>query len=121
MIGAKIRYFRQMKGITQEQLASGICSIPYLSKIEHGLAQPSEELVEHLCNELGVSLDQVDDEDKMKRLHNDLDSWYKEMRLRNFEEVVSYKKRIDEEIDGVEDPECFNKISSSLLQISYSY
>ncbi|MBN8210728.1 helix-turn-helix domain-containing protein [Bacillus sp. NTK071] len=109
MIGAKIRYFRQMKGITQEQLASGICSIPYLSKIEHGLAQPSEELVEHLCNELGVSLDQVDDEDKMKRLHNDLDAWYKEMRLRNFEEVTSFKKRIEEEIEGVEDPDMLTK------------
>ncbi|WP_347548759.1 helix-turn-helix domain-containing protein [Pseudalkalibacillus hwajinpoensis] len=117
MIGAKIRYFRQMKGITQEQLASGICSIPYLSKIEHGLAQPSEELVEHLCNELGVSLDQVDDEDKMKQLHNDLDSWYKEMRLRNFEEVISYKKRIDEEIDTVEDPDMLTKY----LLLSFRY
>ncbi|MDO6657226.1 helix-turn-helix domain-containing protein [Anaerobacillus sp. 1_MG-2023] len=109
MIGAKIRYFRQMKGITQEQLASGICSIPYLSKIEHGLAQPSEELVEHLCNELGVSLEQVDDEDKMKKLHLDLDAWYKEMRLRNFEEVINFKNRIDEEIDGVEDPDMLTK------------
>ncbi|MYL61986.1 helix-turn-helix domain-containing protein [Bacillus hwajinpoensis] len=117
MIGAKIRYFRQMKGITQEQLASGICSIPYLSKIEHGLAQPSEELVGHLCKELGVSLDQVDDEDKMNKLHNDLDSWYKEMRLRNFDEVVSYKKLIDEEIDGVEDPDMLTKY----LLLSFRY
>ncbi|MCA0986874.1 tetratricopeptide repeat protein [Guptibacillus algicola] len=109
MIGAKIRYFRQMKGITQEQLASGICSIPYLSKIEHGLAQPSEELVEHLCKELGVSLEQVDDEDKINRLHNDLDTWYKEMRLRNFEEVTILKKRIEDEIVGVEDPDMLTK------------
>ena len=87
MIGAKIRYFRQMKGITQEQLASGICSIPYLSKIEHGLAQPSEELVEHLCKELGVSLDQVDDEDRISEVTNLLRDWYREMRIRDLNKL----------------------------------
>ncbi|MFK3960594.1 helix-turn-helix domain-containing protein [Guptibacillus hwajinpoensis] len=104
MIGAKIRYFRQMKGITQEQLASGICSIPYLSKIEHGLAQPSEELVEHLCNELGVSLEQVDDEDKISEMTKYLKDWYREMRIRDLEQVENKKKKIEKEFENIEDP-----------------
>lgn len=104
MIGAKIRYFRQMKGITQEQLASGICSIPYLSKIEHGLAQPSEELVEHLCKELGVSLDQVDDEDKITEVTNKLQEWYREMRIRDFEQVEKKKLLLEHEFQSIENP-----------------
>ncbi|WP_084818774.1 helix-turn-helix domain-containing protein [Tepidibacillus sp. HK-1] len=32
-IGDKIRYYRIKKGLTQSQLAEGICSKSYLSKI----------------------------------------------------------------------------------------
>jgi len=93
-----------MKGITQEQLASGICSIPYLSKIEHGLAQPSEELVGHLCKELGVSLDQVDDEEKIQDVSIKLQEWYKEMRIRDFEQAEKKMLLLEKEFLTIENP-----------------
>ncbi|TLS38483.1 helix-turn-helix transcriptional regulator [Pseudalkalibacillus caeni] len=105
MVGAKIRYFRQMKGITQEQLAAGLCSIPYLSKIEHGLAQPSADLLEHLCKELGVTLDQVDNEERIEALSHKLLEWYSEMRIRDVEQAKNKMETLEKEFKSVENPE----------------
>ena len=42
-------------GLTQEDLADGICSVPTLSRIENGERMPSKENYEMLLQRLGYS------------------------------------------------------------------
>lgn len=58
-IGAYIRYLRMQNGMTQEELANGICSVPYLSKLENNRLIPSEEIVNLLLKKLGIQIKEV--------------------------------------------------------------
>lgn len=53
--GRLIKRLRAEKHCSQEDLASGICAISTLSRIENGSAMPSRELFIRLMNRLGVS------------------------------------------------------------------
>lgn len=53
--GLLIRNARLDKDWSQEGLCKGICSVPYLSKIEQGKAEPSEEIAEALFARLGFT------------------------------------------------------------------
>jgi HTH-type transcriptional regulator, quorum sensing regulator NprR len=61
-LGEKIRYFRKVKNLSQQELAAGICSIPYLSKIENGVTQPSDEIQQHLATRLEIRLDSMNED-----------------------------------------------------------
>ena len=52
---------REALGLTQEDLADGICSVPSLSRIENGERRPTKENFEMLLQRLGYS-DAVFDE-----------------------------------------------------------
>jgi HTH-type transcriptional regulator, quorum sensing regulator NprR len=60
-LGEKIRYFRKVKNLSQQELAAGICSIPYLSKIENGVTKPSDEIKQHLASRLEIRLDSINE------------------------------------------------------------
>lgn len=60
-LGEKIRYFRRVKNLSQQELAAGICSVPYLSKIENGVTEPSEEIQQHLATRLDISLNYLNE------------------------------------------------------------
>jgi HTH-type transcriptional regulator, quorum sensing regulator NprR len=60
-LGEKIRYFRKVKNLSQQELAAGICSIPYLSKIENGVTEPSHEIQQHLAARLEIKLDSMNE------------------------------------------------------------
>lgn len=51
-----IRQLRIEKGLTQEQLAEGICSPVTISRIENGTQQPSNRVLELLLDRLGNDL-----------------------------------------------------------------
>lgn len=51
-----IRQLRIEKGLTQEQLAEGICSPVTISRIENGTQQPSNKVLELLLDRLGDDL-----------------------------------------------------------------
>lgn len=55
LIGFLIRKNRMEQNMSQASLCHGICVVSYLSKIEKGLVQPSEEIVEQLFEALGIS------------------------------------------------------------------
>ncbi|ANC77395.1 hypothetical protein ABE65_011515 [Fictibacillus phosphorivorans] len=59
----KIRYFRKKSNISQNSLSEGICSVSYLSKIENGQNEPSEEILLLLGNRLGIDLSEIEQED----------------------------------------------------------
>lgn len=55
-IGEIIRYYRTQKGISQEELAFGICDRKYLSKIERDKCAPTLEIINLLSEKLNVPL-----------------------------------------------------------------
>lgn len=83
MVGQRIRYYRKTKGLTQEELAQGICSVSYLSKIEKGDAKSSEEVINMLCERLGISPEDVDENQILEMLNE----WYSQMVDRNFDKA----------------------------------
>lgn len=56
--GRLIRAERMQKGWSQEELCGGVCAVSYLSKIESGKAEPSEEILTLLLERLGLAPDE---------------------------------------------------------------
>lgn len=56
-MGAKIRYYRQLKDLNQTQFAEIICISPqYLSKIEYGKRVPSVQILISIAKALDVDI-----------------------------------------------------------------
>ncbi|MFE6139957.1 helix-turn-helix domain-containing protein [Bacillus cereus] len=55
-IGERIRQLRIHKGLTQGELVSGICSIPYLSRIENGQIKPSYSFLQAISIKLEIDI-----------------------------------------------------------------
>lgn len=55
LLGPLIKQKRELLGLTQEDLADGICSVPTLSRIENGERLPNKEHSEMLLQRLGYS------------------------------------------------------------------
>jgi transcriptional regulator with XRE-family HTH domain len=91
-IGDRIRFFRKQQKITQEVLADGIISKSYLSKIESGAVEPSEEVMNLLLKRLGLkeSVKQADPGE----LISEIDGIYEEMLVKGISEELT--KRIKE-------------------------
>src|SRR5699024_9816235 len=71
-ICALIKMTRSNKGMTQEELAEGIASMAYLSRIEDEHATASSEVIHMLCTRLGIQLDKRNDE----TIDETLQTWY---------------------------------------------
>src|SRR5699024_9351135 len=74
-IGSKIRLHRIKKNMTQEELADGIISVSYLSKIENNQTIASDEVMEFLCQRLDI--DYIIEEDDNIRLY--CNRWFKQL------------------------------------------
>jgi HTH-type transcriptional regulator, quorum sensing regulator NprR len=101
-LGEKIRYFRKVKNLSQQELAAGICSIPYLSKIENGVTEPSHEIQQHLAARLGIKLDSINENEIIRNYVDLFYSIYQkeyESAEEKFQELTySLTLSIDEEI-----------------------
>ncbi len=100
MVGQRIRYYRKTKGLTQEELAQGICSVSYLSKIEKGDAKSSEEVINLLCERLGISPEEVDNNEVLELLNE----WNLLMTSRKFDEASEKYPQVKEKVSSVRDP-----------------
>ncbi|WP_245894355.1 helix-turn-helix domain-containing protein [Planomicrobium soli] len=69
-VGSVIKYYRSKHGLTQQQLADGICSISHLSKIESNSYIPHETTTQALLAKMGVQWKK--EVDKQKRLEHEL-------------------------------------------------
>ena len=58
-IGSLIKANRTKLGMTQNELANGICSIPHLSKIENNNKEANEETIRLLLERLNIQLQSV--------------------------------------------------------------
>ncbi|MBC8560089.1 helix-turn-helix domain-containing protein [Fumia xinanensis] len=63
----RIRYFRKLLGMSQEQLAFAAGMNPaFLGHIEQGLKCPTIDTLQKICSALGISLSQLLDFDRGK-------------------------------------------------------
>lgn len=57
--GTKLRSIRKERGLTQKQLANGICTAAMISLVERNMTTPSDYLVMRLCGRLGVLCEDI--------------------------------------------------------------
>ncbi|MBP1949336.1 helix-turn-helix transcriptional regulator [Virgibacillus litoralis] len=63
--GIKIKHLRVKKNMNQQDLSNGICSISYLSKIENNVVKPNREIIDLLCEKLGITLHELQTEEEL--------------------------------------------------------
>ncbi|AVK60790.1 XRE family transcriptional regulator [Lactobacillus sp. CBA3605] len=59
ILGEKVRQFRKRKGMSQKELAEGICTQATISLIEKKSKIPSMKIMMKICNRLGIRLSEV--------------------------------------------------------------
>ncbi|MBB3906996.1 helix-turn-helix domain-containing protein [Anoxybacteroides rupiense] len=99
-IGMIIAINRQQKGMTQEELSKGICSVPYLSKIENNKITANEEIIVLLLSRLGLSYDNIVSE--QKQLNEDILAWYQAIIDRDTNQADQYAQSLSEKIEFIE-------------------
>ncbi|MFC3211242.1 helix-turn-helix domain-containing protein [Planomicrobium okeanokoites] len=108
-IGEVIKYFRKKSHLTQEVLSEGICSIPYLSKLENNQLEPSNDILLHLCKRLDLDPKEIENITSPKILEKLLE-WNALINQERFEEALLLKDQIELKKDY---------ISSQFLRIYY--
>ena len=69
---ALIRYERLKRNWSQEGLCDGICAVSYLSKIEQGKAEPSEEILSALMKRLELEWHGGEEAEEVRKLLDEL-------------------------------------------------
>ncbi|MYL49676.1 transcriptional regulator [Halobacillus litoralis] len=83
MKGSLIKQHRKFKNLTLEDLASGICSVSYLSKIEHDIISASDDIYRLLGERLNIKLTDINEEFD-EQIHNALLEWNYAAQMRDF-------------------------------------
>jgi HTH-type transcriptional regulator, quorum sensing regulator NprR len=89
-IGKKIKYFRHKHGLTQAELAKGIISYSYLSKIENGYNTTDQRIIDLICERLNISPNQLEYE-------SDLDickKWFRSLLISDKKNAIKYFEEI---------------------------
>ncbi|MEQ6389858.1 helix-turn-helix transcriptional regulator [Bacillaceae bacterium S4-13-58] len=71
-LGQKLKHLRSLKKIKQLELAKGICSVSYLSKVENDLIVPSVEIKDLLLKRLNLDTNSLEFN---SNFHNKLNEW----------------------------------------------
>ena len=58
-LGDNVRYHRLQRGLSQQELAEGICSLQLISSIERGTSNPRVTILEKLADRLKVPLNKI--------------------------------------------------------------
>ncbi|MBM7704856.1 helix-turn-helix domain-containing protein [Metabacillus iocasae] len=98
-IGTLISITRQEKEMTQEELAKGICSIPYLSKLENNRIEANDEIIALLLEKLGYDYRLVMNEQQL--LNDDVLKWYQAMVDRSNDDVQIYAQKLEQKTKNI--------------------
>ncbi|AIK40466.1 MULTISPECIES: helix-turn-helix domain-containing protein [Bacillus] len=105
-IGKQVFYKRLQQKMTQEELCQGICSVSYLSKIENGKIEASEEILQLLCARLEIAVSDLRDvEEEVKEK---LDDWLNALVHLDKQQVERIYKELQSEMKNVLDFEIIN-------------
>ncbi|WP_125589471.1 helix-turn-helix domain-containing protein [Companilactobacillus jidongensis] len=81
ILGEKIRHYRKLRGISQSELADGICTQATVSLIEKKDKIPSMEILVRICERLGITMNLVivNDDSQIYSIISDIkNSFYKD-------------------------------------------
>lgn len=103
--GRQIKFHRQAKHMTQQQLATGICSIPYLSKIENDIVTPSKEIYRLLAKRLDIQSSSLSDHahKDRDRLLNKMNQWHASMVMQHVQKSEELYQEISTDVAAVTD------------------
>ncbi|MGN0169836.1 MAG: helix-turn-helix domain-containing protein [Lachnospiraceae bacterium] len=87
MVGYLIRSNRIRQKMSQEQLCKGICAISYLSKIESGIAEPDEQIIQKLFKALSIVY--VQEEETIRE--------YRDLLFRYFDAYFHHESTVEME------------------------
>ncbi|WP_410984531.1 helix-turn-helix domain-containing protein [Bacillus cereus] len=105
-IGKQVFYKRLQQKMTQEELCQGICSVSYLSKIENGKIEASEEILQLLCARLEIAVSDLRDvEEEVKAK---LDEWLNALVHLDKQQVERIYNELQAEMKHVLDFEIIN-------------
>ncbi|SDP58755.1 helix-turn-helix domain-containing protein [Halobacillus aidingensis] len=94
--GKVLRFHRVKQGLTQNQLADGIISPAYLSKIENDQTVPAFEVLEHLYERLGLDFHDSSYHHPSKE---SLKEWYEMIVFKRKEEARELKEELIQQKD----------------------
>lgn len=94
--GKVLRFHRVKQGLTQNQLADGIISPAYLSKIENDQTVPAFEVLEHLYERLGLDFHDSSYHHPSKEK---LKEWYEMIVFKRKEEARELKEELKQQKD----------------------
>ncbi|GGF20560.1 transcriptional regulator [Halobacillus andaensis] len=83
MKGQLIKQHRKFKNMTLEELADGICSVSYLSKIEHNTMIASDEIYRLLGKRLNIRLENLNEEFD-EEIYKEILNWHEAIQLKDF-------------------------------------
>lgn len=99
-IGALIRTKRLEKNYSQQGLCSGICTVSYLSKIEQGQGNPSEEIILALLKQLEI--ESYFNQDFLQKADKEISGIYKQIFEQGIAEQQEYPfEWIEENFDSL--------------------
>ncbi|MFK9089976.1 tetratricopeptide repeat protein [Bacillus salipaludis] len=101
--GALIKFYRTQKGMTQTELAKGICSVPHLSKIENNSKEANEETISLLLERLRISIEEMEEKEEQikilfRELNGNINFYLKDeidetyQKLKNIEHLIPFSK-----------------------------
>ena len=93
--GFLIRKIRLEKNWSQEGLCKGICAVSYISKIEQGKAEASEEILKALFERLGT--DWVIDEKLLSEGKKFIEEWYDAAFSDDFKKLSVFDEKFEKE------------------------
>ncbi|WP_239587536.1 helix-turn-helix domain-containing protein [Bacillus pakistanensis] len=88
-----IKFHREEAGLTQGQLAQGICSVTHLSKIERGITEYSHEITDLLANKLEITMDS--ERSRYRLLQEKLEKWNNAIIMVRSNEIHQLKNEIE--------------------------
>ncbi|MEK4437441.1 MULTISPECIES: transcriptional regulator [Paenibacillus] len=112
--GKIIKFYREKKRRTQGELVKGICSVTHLSKIERGMTEYSQEIMDMLCERLHI--DMVREVTRYHQMKELLDTWQEAIIMQRTAEAIRLKDKLEEEpLTGIPDL----RLSCDLLRIRF--
>ncbi len=98
-IGNKIKYYRIKENMTQEELAIGVVSVSYLSKIEHDSAEANPEVIHKLCEKLNIKPVRMHDE----AIYTLSKQWHKELLQQDIAKAKATYPLLKDEMEKIID------------------
>ncbi|WP_101842245.1 helix-turn-helix transcriptional regulator [Halobacillus sp. Marseille-P3879] len=114
--GKALRFHRVKQGLTQNQLADGIISAAYLSKIENDQTVPAIEVLEMLYERLGIDFNEstIDHPTKEK-----LKVWYEAIVFKRKDEAKKIRNELIKQRNTLENHQLY--IFFELFRIRYLF